>query len=79
MVEPVLDSGVMRCEKVLELVTSFDGIRGCRRCWPFAVVVGRSPSVVVRLWVSNRDGHGVWVVTAGGRRRSKSCVFYIWL
>jgi len=26
---------VMRCEKVLELVTSFDGIRGCRRCWPF--------------------------------------------
>ena len=70
---------MMRCEKVLELVTPFDGIRGCHRCWPFFAVVGRSTPVVVHLWVSNRDGHGVWVVAAGGKRRSKSCVFYIWL
>ena len=76
-VEPVLDSGVMRCEKVLVLVT-FLGNRGCRRCWPFAAVVGRLPPVVVRLWVSNKDNHGVWVVAAGGRRRSKSCVFFIY-
>ena len=40
-----------------------------------AAVVGRAPPVVVRLWVSNRDGHGVLVVAAGGRRRIKSCVF----
>jgi len=44
-----------------------DGIRGCRRCWSFAAVVGRSPPVVVRLWVSNRDNHGVWVVAVCGR------------
>ena len=63
---------MMQCEKVLVLVTPLTTLG-------VAAVVGRSPPVVVRLWVSNRDGHGVWVVAAGGRRRSKSCVFYIWL
>jgi len=59
-VELVLDSGMMRCEKVLVLVTSLMALG-------VATIVGRSPPMMVRLWVSNRDNHGVWVVAICGR------------
>ena len=55
---------MMQCEKVLVLVTPLTTLG-------VAAVVGRSPPVVVCLWVSIRSNHGVCVVVVCRRKETK--------
>jgi len=56
----VLNSRMMRCEKVLVLVTSLTALG-------VSAVIG----IMVCLWVSSRSNHGVCVVAICGRKETK--------